>query len=549
MNRSTKQLLLLAASFLSLTINAANSDNNKCRDNCHITSHTYFSVRPQFQVGSPEFVSLTRSLKHEKRKKWGGYLQAVVFGGQSTSKSSLGTFFAPFGRNSFTVDGTIEEGSCNISPQHFNIFSTKFSDLIDPLFGNISPDKPFRSTVTLNPRQSVIGVGLSWHQGFNLCDQHFWFNVSGPVVNIENTMGFKECIETNHTFEVEPITGTNLADPKKSMNAALNQSGWCFGKIDCGKRDQTELAFIQLRIGHVTIETEHCSYEPFFGITIPTGNAPKAQYVFDPIAGNGDHFGLLWGSSLHARMYEWKKCDMRLSIASDVVAQYLFKKTQKRSFDLHYKPWSRYIELYANKAQATQASGLRNDNPKFPSIFLATPGINTMTQDVSVKPGFNFTSNMALCLETPAPHNGFNLELGYNFYAREAECLSLNKECTLDSAIKDHFGSGFTNPIRNMTSELLSNEASVTNAFEHALNTTQVLDLFDNRKLSFNDFDLQSAAHPCVISHTIYGAFNYNFRNWCWPMMIGFGGSYEFTGEDNAALERWLLWGKLGVSF
>jgi hypothetical protein len=40
----------------------------------------------------------------------------------------------------------------------------------------------------------------------------------------------------------------------------------------------------------------------------------------------------------------------------------------------------------------------------------------------------------------------------------------------------------------------------------------------------------------------------YTFRKWEVPMMMGIGGKYEWP-TDNAALEQWSVWGKMGVTF
>jgi len=97
-----------------------------------------------------------------------------------------------------------------------------------------------------------------------------------------------------------------------------------------------------------------------------------------------------------------------------------------------------------------------------------------------------------------------------------------------------------------MTADLLLNEASICNL---DINGTPIEDAYDRGIISQNDLDLSSAAHPCVISHTVYGAAGYYWDNLCFPIMIGLGGSYEFSGRMNTSLDRWLIWGKFGISF
>lgn len=544
------------ASLLTLSIvsQAQLSCDTDCSRSCDTTSKTYFSVRPQFQVGSPEFLSLSRKHRMKKDCTWGGTFQATLFGGQSTNKKGLGTYFMPFGSPSVDIDGTIAEGSTALLPQHFNIFSVKMSNELSLYdnFDDILLNEPYKSTISLHPRQSVIGLGLSWEQCFAWRDHKFFVALSGPVVNVENHMGLCEKVLSNNVKDITPLEDTNLEHPQTSMVAALNQSDWCFGKIACKERDRTEFAFIQARLGYVVKSKKHCSLESFVGLTIPTARKPHAQYIFDPVVGNGGHFGLLWGSSAWMKLYKWH--GKNVIATCDVVSQYLFSNTQKRSFDLKYKPWSRYMELYKNKAQALQAESLRHNGTEGEGFFLASSGINTLTYCVRVEPGFNFTSNVALLLEPCHADRGFNAEVGYNFYARQAECIKLRNKCGFDAAVKNVVGRGIVDTVRDMTGEELHAESVFFNDETkmqwpgNGNNPLATLPIFDKRKLKTSDLDLTSAAHPCTISHTFYGSIGYMCNKWCLPINCSIGGSYEFT-DRNTALERWLVWGKIGFSY
>lgn len=438
MKKALRYAPLLA--LLSIVSQVQPSSDTDCSRSCDTTNKTYFSVRPQFQVGSPEYLSLSRKQRSKKNCEWGRTFQATVFGGQSTNKKGLGTYFMPFGSPSVDIDGTISEGSTALLPQNFNIFSVKFSNHLASIdnFGNLAQtNDPYKSTISLSPRQSVIGLGLSWEQCFAFKGHKLFVALSGPVMNVENSMGLCEKVVSNNVKEVAPLEDTNLATPQTSMVAALNQDAWCFGKIACKDRNRTDLAFIQARVGYVVKCKKNCSIESFVGVTIPTARKPRAEYIFNPVVGNGGHVGLLWGSSAWMKIGKW--CDKYVVAACDVVSQYLFSNTQQRSFDLKYKPWSRYIELYKDKAQAVQAANLRMVNTESQGAFLATPGINILTDCVQVKPGFNFTSNVALLLQPCQSVCGFNAEIGYNFYARQSECLKLKNKCDLTAAIKTYY--------------------------------------------------------------------------------------------------------------
>ena len=551
-------LIMFSSSAFAITIEKAlKSDYKIPHCSCKTKGHTYFAVRPQFQIGSPEYESLARRLRAKCEDGWRGGFQAVLLGGKSTNKSDLGTYFAPNCSNAIAVDGTIAINSKNLSPQNFNIFSVQFSPFMATAIGltqNLT--NPFRSTISLNPQQSVIGAGFSWQEEIYLGEHWFWYGISAPVLHVRNTMGLEEQVQTDSQFyDVQPIANetTNLNKNLQSMTSALTQECWQFGKIDNKIHKTTKLAFIQLQIG-MKWPNEKCYYfDPFIGATLGTGNKPDGKLVFEPIAVHGGHYGVLWGGNGAIEL--WRDCkDLSLHLETNLVIQYLFRNTQKRSFDLKNKSWSRYIELYQNPTQAAQANALMQvggQTALLQSIFLSTPGINLLTQDVKVSPGFNLTHNMAISIKQDKCGRGINAEGGYNFYARQAECISLKRPFGTESAIKDHVGIGLTNPVRDMTNDLLLNEASYTNInfANPPVNTANIAGAYGRGVISQDDLDFSSAAHPCVITHTVYGALGYNWDDLCVPIMIGLGGSYEFSGKMNTGLDRWLVWGKFGISF
>ncbi|MEX0939795.1 MAG: hypothetical protein WDZ41_00370 [Candidatus Babeliales bacterium] len=523
-------------------------------DNCDVTSHSYFWVRAPYQVGSPEFIAHSKYQHRQTRKSPHHFsIQATLFGGESIKPHKIGKFFMPFGSSQAAVNGNLSESDNALFPQNFNIPSVRFSPMVNAMLLSIDNlTEAYQSTIQVNPKQSIIGLGLSYEHLFCICDREYWLNLSAPILHVRNTMGLQETQPTGGLYDVPPITGeqTNLNNLQTTMMQALSQSGWQFGKIDDNTHYKTRLAFIQL-YGGATFLEEHCyELKPYVGIIIPTGNTPKAEFVFEPIAGNGNHFGFLWGSA--TELFLWHNCDhsLEFSYGLDITMQYLLSKTQKRSLDLKNKPWSRYIELYANPAQSQQASNLQVGGLSLSAIFLNTPGINILTQDVVVKPGFNIALNTALMLTQYCGENGFNVEAGYNFYAKQAECLNLKRRFETEAAIKDHVGSGLTNPVRDITNNLLLNEASFANLVLNGnLNTTGILNSYDRAIIQETDLDLSSAAHPCILSHTVYGMIGYHWDESCYPVITSIGGSYEFPSKNNTALNRWLLWGKFGISF
>jgi hypothetical protein len=155
---------------------------------------------------------------------------------------------------------------------------------------------------------------------------------------------------------------------------------------------KTGLADIEFKIGYEWLQHEPAHMETYLGLIIPTSNKQNGQYVFEPIIGRGRHAGVMFGSSLGLDIWENAAGDKMIRFELANHSEYLFDRHQIRSFDLKNKPWSRYIDLYANEEQAQEAAALTN--PAF-GITLATPGINVLTQQVKVTPGLVHDINSA----------------------------------------------------------------------------------------------------------------------------------------------------------
>ena len=77
----------------------------------------------------------------------------------------------------------------------------------------------------------------------------------------------------------------------------------------------------------------------------------------------------------------------------------------------------------------------------------------------------------------------------------------------------------------------------------------KLLGRYEDSLIKEEDLDLQSAATPCLLSHTIYGALGYRWDERKRPPFTSFGASYTFSSSNNAVIDRWTVWGKVGFSF
>ena len=507
--------------------------DNSCDVNA--TSRSYLDVRPLFQSVAPEMVAGFRDNRiHAREGGAHGAAQVVILGSKSTNSEDLARYFFPFGKTQLLVDEQI--GALinqDLLAEHFNIFTV---------------DGNFRSRITIDPEQSVVGAGFHVKQGFCINEERgrgFYASLSFPVLRVSNNMNLCENIENDGggahiTFN----NGTQIVDynVQANMTEALNQCDWLFGKISPCALKKTGVADLELKVGYEWIERSPYHLESYLGIKVPTGNKPNSEYLFEPVVGNGHHWGIMFGSALGVEIWQDEQTGREFRLELNNHSQYLFNNTQCRSVDLFCKPWSRYIELYRDIDEAVTANSFNAapvSNATLATNF-ATPGINVLTIPLKVRPGFSQNITTAAVFTTPK----WYLEAGYNVYFRQSECLKLACPWVEGPAIKHEQGSGQTNPVRDITGNFRLENIDPGDA-------TNLMRLQDY-KFNFikeEDLDIVSASSPGVISHTVYGAVGYEYPDRDIPVFGNIGGSYEFGHGTNAVLERWVIWAKLGLSY
>ncbi|HTM05737.1 MAG TPA: hypothetical protein VL201_00690 [Patescibacteria group bacterium] len=504
-----------------------------------VSGRSYLAIQPHFHSSSPELVSGFRgNYTHKREDGWHGAMQFVLFGSRSTHSDNLARYFFPFGKTSLIASVDYKEfkglpfADTDILATNFNVFTV----------GDVSPTTAgFKSRISIKPRQTVVGFGIHYRQSIYRNEENergFWFDVTLPIIHVKNEMNLEETIlNTDNDNTPNNAINTGVGDgPVGNMIDAFKQKGFLFGKIDDCADDmkRTRVADMELKFGYEWLSHEPCHLETYIGLIIPTGNKPKGEYMFEAVVGSGKHVGISFGSNIGVQIWadEDKERCLRVEHASH--SQYLFKKDQVRSFDLKNRPWSRYLSMYKSEEEAQAAATAGNGNS-------FTPGINIMTREVEVTPGFSHNMNSAIIYQS----KGLAVEGGYNFFARRAEHIEFDCSFPETAAIKHALGLGRTNPLRDISGTAFIETAIVSNA---AVTMPVPLANYSQSIIGADDIDLASASTPCNLAHTVYGSLGYNWDEREYPMGVHFGGSYTFSNSNNSVVDRWTLWGKFTLS-
>ena len=214
-----------------------------------------------------------------------------------------------------------------------------------------------------------------------------------------------------------------------------------FAKMPNCDHTQTGFADLRAEFGWNFVLDEDYHLGAALHIAAPTGNKRRAEFVMDPVVGNGNHWEL--GGAIHGHYVFWRSEgeDQHIGFYFDAVLTHMFRSDEQRTFDLNGKDNSRYMLATKFTRNVTNAlagrptagiavAGSTRANFQFDNTY--APVANLTTTDVNVSVGlqadvvamFNFT------------YKNFSWDLGYNFWGRTCEdikCPLVCDPCNPDS--------------------------------------------------------------------------------------------------------------------
>lgn len=497
-------------------------------------SKTFRTNDPIFTVVSPTYMMMSRNDRmYVKEDGKHGSLEALGIYSRTTGHG-IRDYFLPVSGKSTLVAGEIGSAASAANPSTLDINANYFNVQTANVSASANlANLTFQSNLTFDPRQTMAGIAFKWQQGFTVRNRDLYFKVSVPVIQVTNDLRMTEEV-------VDEGGGAVPTGAVANMTAAFKQPLLQYGRID-GKQSKWGVADIELILGVDWTKQDHCQLSTFIGLVAPTGNRPKAEYLYEAIVGNNHHWGvILGGSSRHL----WKEGDnYTLTFLCDGDWRYLFENTQTRMFDLVDKPWGRYVYL----VDTTATGAIVGTDSLFAQPTAADSlvlGANVLTQEVKVKPYGAFMINTALNYRHD---NGCELEGGFNFYTRQAEKVRLKNDFANPNnygipALADDIDA--SNWLQTVSYATIDNSRAYdTGDANQATGTTPLTTV-----LTESDLDFNSASHPAVLESSFYGIAGKNWDSWRFPCYAGVGGSYTYS-VDNAGTDRWAVFGKLGVSF
>lgn len=305
----------------------------------------------------------------------------------------------------------------------------------------------FDSTFNVDPRISNAWADFQFYAGMDKWWCNSYFRIYAPVVRTKWDLNFCETVCATGTLNHDPgyftpceldrssllsnaceyfqgcspdnvtetiATGTNVTIQFRGLNAA---------RI-CGSQTKTALADLRAELGWNFLNDDDYHFGVNIQFAAPTGNAPEACFLFEPIVGNGKHFELGGGLSGHFLFWRSDDEECTFGIYFDANITHMFKKRQRRTFDLCGKPLSRYMLAMrmGTPIIGDLQGNVSNVNTDASSQFKFdfTPVANISTVDIDSTIGVQ--GDVAIWLNYTSG-NTFSWDIGYNFWGRSCEKL------------------------------------------------------------------------------------------------------------------------------
>jgi len=303
----------------------------------------------------------------------------------------------------------------------------------------------FESTVQFKPVIDNVIIDFGFYLGLDAWSKGLYFWVHAPFAHTRWDTNINETI-TNPGIDgtaqgyyapnalmrnqlldsfTAYVNGVTIQDVDNVVFEQLK-----FAKISNERLIKSRMAEIRTGIGWNFIDNKnyHCGFNG--QLAAPTGLRPDAEYLFEPIVGNGHFWELGMGASGHYTFWRNQEETAHCLFYVDMNLTHLFRTRQARSFDLITGgTLSRYMLAMKMKSPATNLQGTPDNNipsAQFDNTLIPLANITTLDVEVSI------AIQADIVLMFNATKNNFSFDLGYNYWGRSADNISLRQNESFD---------------------------------------------------------------------------------------------------------------------
>ncbi len=472
----------------------------------------------------------------------------------------------------------------------------------------------FESTVQFKPVIDNVIIDFGFYLGLDAWTKGLYFWLHAPFahtrwdLNIDETVsnpGINNAEQGYYTPDTLPrnllldrftefANGLSVPNTENIGFEELN-----FGKMSNKRLIKSRLAEIRTGIGwnFFAEQNYHCGFNG--QLAAPTGLRPDAEFLFEPLVGNGHFWELGFGLNGHYNFWHNQDETAHCSFYGDINITHLFKTRQARSFDLTTGgTLSRYMLAMEMISPAVNLQGPTGDIPsaQFDNNFIPLANITTLDVEVSI------AVQADIVLMFNVTRNNFSFDLGYNYWGRSADHITLRSNesfaektfalkgdahvfgftpnstgFTALSATEDkatiHAGTNFTSPTPATNPNIDFPQQAINKPeigpginLLYAQNLPNVPANFINTSIppifiTRNDLNLEGA-QTAGSSNKLFSHISYTWNDKTeWQPYLGVGGEVEWGSKTKSSCKpcndhvpqcstsQWGVWVKTGATF
>jgi len=368
----------------------------------------------------------------------------------------------------------------------------------------------FVGTISVLPKQWQAAIwiegkySLKYWTDYPLL-QTMWLGFSLPYQIIQNELKVHD-------------TNPPGTPPNGTLAYAFDNPNLRYARLGVKDR-KNSVGELDFKIGSNFLDRDGFQIGMYTMIVMATSRAQNPVYTFSPYIGNNGRFGFGTGITFQLPLNDCVD-DYLMGLIFNIENIFFFRKLERRTVDLEYKPWSRYL-LLVNRDGRTNI-----------------PAANVLTVPVDVHP-FNMVDFEIGLRWEGREFSGLEFEMAYNIFARGREKVGLRNCFSDDYGIA---GVGF------LPGTTIPATASRSDIQKQAENDTDMLGNLIFVPITQNDLELNSAAARGSINHRVHLAGGYLWSGDCISALLGFGAYIELP-QYNTALKVAGGWIKIGVEF
>lgn len=303
----------------------------------------------------------------------------------------------------------------------------------------------FESTICFKPRIQNILADINLYVGLDSWVCGTYFRIHAPLVHTRWGLNPCEKVLQEGTLPyppgymtVESVPRANL--PENALQALSGNATFADlrepllkSKISLCTLTKTRLSDVEIALGWNFCNTASAHVGANIRTSLPAGNKPKGEFLFEPIVGNGGHYTL--GLGLTSHLLLWEGSDGKAwNFYCDINAHHIFGAKEVRTFDWVLNgPSSRYI-LLASFVPIPRTIDNQPINGTLSNPGASHQYAGELTYSAN---STNLCAEINIQIETDAvfllsyTHEHWQFDIGYNFWARSKERVTVTDELNI----------------------------------------------------------------------------------------------------------------------